>query len=231
MSNNTFLNTKRKASSNTIYILKCRFDKFYVGRTQNVTSRALDHFRGDGSEWTRKYQPIEILDTIYNCDNFDEDKYVKKYMKKYGIDNVRGGSYSQIRLNKNTKQLLQREIWHNINACTRCGRKNHWVKDCFAKTKADGSIIKDVFDNESNSEYDSEELVSDKITSKSDNACFRCGREGHWAENCYAKTDANGVDLYESNESEDEDCSSDSVDESQSLSFDDNDYDNDSYYD
>ena len=31
---------------------------------------------------------------IYDCDKYDEDKYTRKYMDDYGLDNVRGGSFS-----------------------------------------------------------------------------------------------------------------------------------------
>ena len=51
------------------------------------------HFNFNGSAWTKKYKPIRLVKLIPNCDKYDEDKYTKKYMGKYGINNVRGGAY------------------------------------------------------------------------------------------------------------------------------------------
>ena len=58
------------------------------------------HFNGRGSEWTQRYKPISEVDRLSGCDPFDEDKYTLQYMLKYGITNVRGGSYSQIELDE-----------------------------------------------------------------------------------------------------------------------------------
>jgi len=43
------------------------------------------------------------------------------------------------------------------------------------------------------SESDADSYESDG--SAPDNACFRCGRQGHWASKCYAKTDVDGRQL------------------------------------
>ena len=68
-----------------IYILKLEQNKYYVGKTDNPQIRRDNHFNSNGSSWTRKYKPIEVIDVINDCDEFDEDKYTKKYMQSYGI--------------------------------------------------------------------------------------------------------------------------------------------------
>jgi predicted GIY-YIG superfamily endonuclease len=83
-----------------IYVLRCKQNKYYVGKTNNPSMRMEDHIKGQGSEWTKMYEPIELHTLILDCDNFDEDKYVKKYMARYGIDNVRGGTHKLNYLNK-----------------------------------------------------------------------------------------------------------------------------------
>jgi hypothetical protein len=38
---------------------------------------------------------------------------LKKYMSNYGIDNVRGGSYTLIELDDISLLTLQKELWHS----------------------------------------------------------------------------------------------------------------------
>ena len=93
----------------TIYVLKLKKNKFYVGRTdKNAITRFKEHKAGKGSAWTRKYAPVEIV-YVKNGDKFDEDKLTKKYMADYGIDNVRGGSYCQITLDPNARNVIEKE--------------------------------------------------------------------------------------------------------------------------
>ena len=47
-------------------------------------------------EFPQKYKPINIVEQSWNQTVMDVDKYVKKYMFDYGIENVRGGSYKSI---------------------------------------------------------------------------------------------------------------------------------------
>jgi predicted GIY-YIG superfamily endonuclease len=124
-----------------IYILKLRAGKYYIGKTRNIEKRYEEHLTGTGSGWTKKYKPVSLIKTIKSTSQFDEDKYVKEYMAKYGIENVRGGSYSNIVLDENSIAVLEKEIRHSNNVCMRCGRDTHYIKDCYATTDVDGAII------------------------------------------------------------------------------------------
>jgi hypothetical protein len=152
-----------------IYILECSNNKFYVGKTTNPTFRLEQHFNSYlrlGSAWTKKYLPIKVIEIIPNCDDYDEDKFLLKYMKKYGVDNVRGGSFCQIELNEENINTINRMINGSTDKCYKCGG-NHFVNNCT---------------NNSTNNFN-------KIT------CFRCLRDGHSADDCYAKTDKNGEEL------------------------------------
>jgi predicted GIY-YIG superfamily endonuclease len=124
-----------------IYILKLRGGKYYIGKTRNIERRWEEHITGRGTGWTKKHIPISLIKTIKSTSQFDEDKYVKEYIAKYGIENVRGGTYSNVVLDANSIAILEKEIRHSKNLCTRCGRDSHYIKDCYAKTDVDGALI------------------------------------------------------------------------------------------
>ena len=115
----------------TIYVLKCSNNKYYVGKTlADVDKRFNTHKKGQGAIWTRKHRPIEILNVYKNCDKFDEDKYTKIYMDKYGIDNVRGGSYTKITLDEDVIKFLKKELSSIHDKCYGCGSTKHFIKNC-----------------------------------------------------------------------------------------------------
>jgi predicted GIY-YIG superfamily endonuclease len=98
---------------NTIYILELEDNKYYVGKTANVVQCWKDHIAGNNSYWTSQHKPISIIKVIEDCGDdkvFNEDKYVKEYMLLYGIDNVRGGSYNQYKLNYSIVSDLEKEL-------------------------------------------------------------------------------------------------------------------------
>ena len=123
-----------------IYVLQCEEDKYYVGKTDTNKFRIDTHFDSNGSEFTKKYKPIDIYQIIPECDKYDEDKYVKKYMDKYGIDNVRGGTYSRIELTTEEKKFIQKELWGANDLCFLCGGE-HFVKDCPNNTNKTENIV------------------------------------------------------------------------------------------
>ena len=113
-----------------IYILELENNKYYIGKTDDVSKRYEQHVNGNGSYWTKINKPISIIKTIENCSVFDEDKYVKEYMFKYGINNVRGGTYNQIKINDDIITFLENEFKTSNNLCYKCGGSDHFVEKC-----------------------------------------------------------------------------------------------------
>src|SRR5665647_215839 len=94
-----------------ICVLELQKGKVYVGKTNSSSTKVQDHFHSiEGLEWSNMYHPTSVLEIIENCDEYDVDKFTKKYMSKYGIANVRGGSYVDTVLDEATLYVLNKEI-------------------------------------------------------------------------------------------------------------------------
>ncbi|CAK7994828.1 Hypothetical protein POVR1_LOCUS352 [uncultured virus] len=113
-----------------LYILKLEKSKFYVGATQNLKSSINQHKNGNGAEWTKRYGFLDVVSVREMTSPLEEDLEVKKLMLQHGIGNVRGGSYSSIRLSANQLEVLDIELAHARCACLKCGKTTHYIKDC-----------------------------------------------------------------------------------------------------
>ena len=160
-----------------IYILQLEKGKYYVGKTTNPQFRLEQHFNSSGSQYTKKYTPQKVLEIIPNCDNFDEDKYTLKYMEQYGINNVRGGAFCKLKLDKDNLSTIKKMINGSSDKCYICGETGHFANNC---KQDDDNILEEFF------------ITKKKIKK---NTCDICEREGHYAADCYAKTTITGYKL------------------------------------
>lgn len=130
--NNIISNISNINRSFSIYVLQLKNDKIYVGRSTNVEHRIGQHFSGKGSRWTNIHKPLKIIEVIHHCfDLYDEDKYTFMYMKQFGIDNVRGGSFTNTNEFTSTeRKIIEKIIRGSNNECYRCGGKGHYASEC-----------------------------------------------------------------------------------------------------
>ena len=129
-------------TNTSIYVILLEENKYFVYSTD--TAEYFDNnVLGNGQpldevikyeienlfEYPRIYKPVQIVETTWISDALDIDKTVKKYMMNYGIDSVRGGSYSLPTLCEFQYKALQMELAYLSspygNLSRLCSGKSH----------------------------------------------------------------------------------------------------------
>lgn len=178
------VNKENPSYEKYIYVLQLTDDKYYVGSTSNIERRLQEHL-GKISErsvsWTRRYKPIKLIKTFQQKTPYDEDNTTKEYMSKFGIENVRGGSYASPKLTRSQTNTLKSEIWHSMGACLRCGKHGHFIKNCKEEVPLDKSkkVTKGV-------------RKIKKNWGPGKGVCSRCKRPGCFKKMCKAWKDKDG---------------------------------------
>ena len=62
-----------------VYVLECYGGRYYVGVSQNLSHRFAQHFSRRGSQMTRKYRPVRVVEVIYGGDYQVEKKTTLEY--------------------------------------------------------------------------------------------------------------------------------------------------------
>lgn len=156
-----------------IYILKCKDQCWYIGKTAysliSLMKRGIQHAHQEGSLWTTLHPVVDVEAVIDEASPFLEDALTLEYMKHYGLDKVRGGQYVTVELNETQRNQIQHSIYASSNQCFHCHQLGHFIKQC----------------------PDYIEKQKQKPKTKSNMKCFTCHQEGHFAKNCTNKEKSN----------------------------------------
>ena len=160
-------NTTNINQETDIYKLKLENGKKYIGKTVDIDRRMDQHFSGNGAKVTQKFKPIEgeVIDT---CPGYFANKVEQKHTDK----NIKKHGYANVRGGKYTNSTTLKP---NVKL-----------------------VAWDDLDSNDDDDDDLEswpDLDSDDDDDLEYNTCYRCGRTGHFANNCYAKTHILGYKL------------------------------------
>ena len=142
-----------------IYVLELQGNKYYVGKTNHTFQRFNQHKSGSGAKWTQKHKVKDLFAFHKDMKDTDENKITIQMMKKYGVRNVRGGSWTKVNMTEAEIKRLEKRISARGKrrskssstkkttrakkkiSCTRCGRTSHTVEKCYARFHANGKSL------------------------------------------------------------------------------------------
>lgn len=209
----------------SLYALSLQSGKFYVGTTTNFQFRISNHKNAKGSQWTKIYPLVEAKRVLPKCDRFDEDKYTLKYMASYGIDNVRGGSFSHPEIYPNTREIIKKMLFgpttlikyikiQNNNGLYKITSETDDIPPVstgllIIKTSDPYDVNKTVvaymtkygIDKVRGGSFtaellsDSEKKVLSAMMNSGKNVCFKCGSSSHYSSNCMGVTQNKNIKI------------------------------------
>lgn len=133
------------AAPKQLYALSLSSNKWYIGHTASPEKCLEQICAGEGPAWTRIHPPAntdggpsyEELFPPKNGDalELEKDCLVKQYMLRYGIHNVRGGSYCKVALEPHMVKVLETELARADRRCQTCGGFGHTSYNCWHRNK------------------------------------------------------------------------------------------------
>lgn len=183
-----------------VYILSLTNNKYYVGRTANVMKRYDEHVSGNGSVWTKLYQPIALLNVLDETDQFSELNVTLLCMRDYQVENVRGSCFTQITLEDSEISIIQKMISGIHDECYICKSTTHYMNQCPRRLLAKKCDTCNETGHTSDScSYSEIHCNTCGKTNHTSDKCFYnkiicniCGRNNHKADDCYANYHKNG---------------------------------------
>ena len=119
-----------------VYVIKLENSKYYVGSSKCMNRRIRVHSSGEYSCAWVKLHPFRCVYALFPVEDDDtnlrqlEEDVVTDMIVKYGIDNVRGGSFTLPELSNEQRETILRIVTHRNDSCLKCGQNGHYMNAC-----------------------------------------------------------------------------------------------------
>jgi hypothetical protein len=191
-----------------IYIIRLEQNKYFIGEAVNLEKRLKDHSEGKVSQYTNIYRPISIKKIIPDSNPKHLDKYVIKYMEKYGMNMVRGGSFDNEVLSKDQIKYLKSQGVKEPQQQKQQQKQQQTQKSYEQPTlslQEQQMIEQELYQQEimqqpqkimqrRRPESSLKQDVLKIPIRQANGTCFICGLDGHYQENCTRNQELRGYD-------------------------------------
>jgi hypothetical protein len=113
-----------------IFILQLQEGKYYIGKYDDPLIRIGAHQNGLGSLWVKNYLPFKEVTILYQCNEEDENEYLKQLIAEFRFSNVRSDTINLDELTSYQIAILIIEAGFTKNKCYRCRKLKHRSINC-----------------------------------------------------------------------------------------------------
>ncbi len=185
-------NLRNLSSMRYVYVLELVDGKYYVGSTQDLERRMIQHSDPKGgSLWTKRYPPIKPL--IKPLEKYivwgakeaiqKETQVTCEYMWQYGIRNVRGAQLGfDHDFGEKDLPLLKATIGHSLSM--KWEDAELWIVGQLQGEKKLPPTRSKTLKTPYYTQFSSSSSSSRRKNNRKNDVCYNCRQKGHWAADC-----------------------------------------------